>query len=114
LTEFLVRINDEYQPPKIVITENGASFGDGPGSDGRVWDERRIDYLYQHLVAVRVAIDRGVPIDGYFVWSLLDNFEWSLAYSQRFGLVWVDHATGKRVPKESYRWYADLIKANRP
>lgn len=113
LTEFLVRINSEYQPPKIVITENGASFGDGPGSDGTVRDQRRIDYLYQHLVAVRAAIDRGVPIDGYFVWSLLDNFEWSLGYSQRFGLVWVDHATGERVPKESYRWYADLIEANR-
>ena len=113
LTEFLVRINDEYQPPKIVITENGASFGDGPGSDGTVRDQRRIDYLYQHLLAVRAAIDRGVPVDGYFVWSLLDNFEWSHAYSQRFGLVWVDHATGERVPKESYRWYADLIEANR-
>ena len=93
--------------------EDGASFGDGPGSDGTVRDQRRIDYLYQHLLAVRAAIDRGVPVDGYFVWSLLDNFEWSHAYSQRFGLVWVDHATGERVPKESYRWYADLIEANR-
>ena len=113
LTDFLVRVNHEYQPDRVVITENGASFSDGPGSDGAIHDSRRIDYIRRHLAAVREAIDRGVPVDGYFVWSLLDNFEWSLGYSQRFGLVWVDHATGERMPKDSYHWYAEEIAANR-
>ena len=113
LTDFLVRVNVEYQPDRVVVTENGASFGDGPGSDGAIHDTRRIDYIRRHLAAVREAIDRGVPVGGYFVWSLLDNFEWSLGYSQRFGLVWVDHATGERIPKDSYHWYAEEIAANR-
>lgn len=113
LTDFLVRVNDEYQPGSLVITENGASFGDGPGPDGVIHDTRRIDYIRRHLAAVRAAIDLGVPVDGYFVWSLLDNFEWSLGYSQRFGLVWVDHATSERTPKDSYHWYASEIAANR-
>jgi beta-glucosidase len=114
LTEFLVRVNREYQPSKILITENGASYGDGPGSDGVIHDQRRIDYIRLHLVAVREAIDLGVPVDGYFVWTLLDNFEWSLGFSQRFGLVWVDHETRARIPKDSYHWYAKVIESSRP
>jgi beta-glucosidase len=113
LTEFLGRVDDEYQPRKMVITENGASFSDGPGSDGLIHDPRRIDYLRGHLEAVQEAIDLGVPVDGYFVWTLMDNFEWSHGFSQRFGLVWVDHSTGERIPKDSYHWYAEVIKANR-
>ena len=96
-----------------MITENGASFGDGPGADDAIHDDRRIDYIDRHLVAVRTAIDQGVPVDGYFAWSLLDNFEWSLGFSQRFGLVWVDHSTRARIPKDGYRWYTDLIKGSR-
>ncbi len=113
LAGFLTRVHEVYAPPRIVITENGASFGDGPSSDGRIHDQRRIDYLRVHLESVRQAIDRGVPVDGYFAWSLLDNFEWSLGYSQRFGLVWTNHATGERIPKDSYDWYGSVIKDNR-
>jgi beta-glucosidase len=112
LTGFLTRVNAVYHPRKIMITENGASYSEGPGFDGVVHDHRRIDYMRLHLVAVREAIDRGVPVGGYFVWTLLDNFEWSFGFSQRFGLVWVDHETGERIPKESYRWYANVIQAN--
>lgn len=109
LTTFLKRIQDDYGATDIRVTENGASFSDGPGRDGRVRDLRRIEFMRSHLGAVADAIDLGVPVTGYFVWSLLDNFEWTLGYSQRFGLVWVDHATGERIPKDSLRWYGDVI-----
>ena len=107
--DFLRRLDDEYGPQSIVITENGASYSDGPGSDGRIRDRRRIDYLDVHLRALTRAIERGVPVDGYFVWSLLDNLEWVDGYSQRFGLIWVDHATGERIPKDSFDWYRRVI-----
>lgn len=109
LTAFLERVRDDYGPPSIVITENGASYGDGPDDADRIADERRIAYLRDHIAAVEAARTAGVPVDGYFVWSLLDNFEWASGYSQRFGIVWVDHATGRRVPKDSYHWYRDHI-----
>ncbi|MEN8114135.1 MAG: GH1 family beta-glucosidase [Actinomycetota bacterium] len=109
LTAFLRRIRDDYGATDIRVTENGASYSDGPGDDGRIHDHRRIDYLHKHLSAVADAIDLGVPVTGYFVWSLLDNFEWALGYSQRFGLVWVDHATGDRIPKDSLAWYSKMI-----
>ena len=97
LTAFLKRIHDDYGATDIRVTENGASYSDGPGPDGAVHDERRIEYLRVHIQAVADAIELGVPVTGYFVWSILDNFEWALGYSQRFGLVWVDHETGDRV-----------------
>lgn len=103
LTEFLGRVATEYAPPSIVITENGASYSDG------IDDQRRIDYLNKHLAAVSEARDSGVPVDGYFVWSLLDNLEWVSGFSQRFGLVDVNHATQARTPKLSYHWYRNLI-----
>ncbi len=103
LTEFLGRLTADYSPPSIVITENGASYSEWPD------DQRRIDYLEQHLHAVSDARDSGVPVDGYFVWSLLDNLEWVSGFSQRFGLVHVDHQTQVRTPKASYHWYRDLI-----
>ena len=109
LRDFLARIDRDYDPPSIVITENGASYSDGPGPDGRVADERRIAYLEKHLRAVGEAQDAGVSVDGYFVWSLLDNLEWVSGFSQRFGLVWVDHTTQERVVKDSGRWYAGVI-----
>lgn len=108
LTDFLRRIHADYGPAEIMITENGASFSDGPSS-GRIADQRRIDYLRAHIDAVEDARAVGVPVTGYFVWSLMDNFEWSHAYSQRFGLVWVDFDTGNREPKDSYHWYARVI-----
>ena len=106
---FLRRIRDDWGPDEIVVTENGCSYGDGPGGDGRVRDDRRIAYLDAHMDALESARDDGVPVTGYFVWSLLDNLEWSDGFAQRFGLVWVDHATGRRVPKDSYAWYRDRI-----
>ncbi len=109
LTDFLVRLDEDYSPPAIVITENGASYSDGPDPEGRVLDERRIVYLEQHVRAVGEARERDVPVSGYFVWSLLDNLEWVSGYSQRFGLVWVNHATQERIVKESGRWYADVV-----
>ncbi|MBT8212588.1 MAG: beta-glucosidase [Acidimicrobiia bacterium] len=109
LTGFLQRVHREYDPPSIFITENGASFSDGPGPEGTVDDQRRIDYLAAHVAAVAAAAESGVPVDGYFAWSLLDNLEWSLGFTQRFGLVWVDHDTGRRVPKASFDWYRERI-----
>ncbi len=113
LTAFLERIRDEYGPVPVVITENGASFRDGPAVDTRIDDVRRIDYLDAHVRAVAAARSKGVPVDGYFVWSLLDNLEWVSGFDQRFGLVWVDHATGRRIPKDSFHWYRDLIASTR-
>lgn len=113
LTAFLKRLNDDYGAADIRVTENGASYSDGPGLDGDVHDGRRIEYLRAHLAAVADAIELGVPVTSYFVWSILDNFEWVLGYSQRFGLVWVDHATGERIPKDSLAWYGDVITSRR-
>ncbi len=91
------------------VTENGAAFTDAPGTDGSVHDPERQAYLAEHLEAMRRALADGVPISGYFVWSLLDNFEWSFGYSKRFGIVYVDYATLARTPKSSFYWYRDLI-----
>ena len=113
LTSYLCHVDEEYAPAAIVVTENGASYSDAPDARGVVADHRRIDYLAAHVAAVERAVAEGVPVTGYFVWSLLDNLEWSLGFSQRFGLVWVDHRTGRRTPKDSYRWYAATIAAQR-
>jgi beta-glucosidase len=113
LTEILVTLKERYPAlPPVIITENGASFHDAaPGPDGRVHDERRIAYLDGHLRAVADAITAGVRIDGYYVWSAIDNFEWSAGYDERFGLVHVDFDDLSRTPKDSYYWYRDLIAA---
>jgi beta-glucosidase len=113
LTELLVHLTDEYRPLSILITENGCSYGDGPDLDGRVHDNRRIEFLRDHLVAAFDAIAAGVPLHGYFVWSLMDNFEWARGYRQRFGVVWVDFETQERTPKDSARWYGGVVAANR-
>jgi beta-glucosidase len=102
----------DYQPARIYITENGCSYSDGPDNDGRVHDQRRMRYLASHFEAARRAIQAGVPLAGYFVWSLLDNFEWGHGFSQRFGLVWVDYKTLKRVVKDSALWYKRVITEN--
>jgi beta-glucosidase len=109
LTAVLTRIHREYGPPKILITENGAAFEDKPGIDGFVQDDRRVAYLREHVAAAKRALDQGVPLAGYFAWSLLDNFEWAEGYAKRFGVVRVDFATQARTPKASARWFADLI-----
>lgn len=109
LTHFLQRVHDEYGPPAIYVTENGASYSDGPDVDDRIDDQRRIEYLQAHVEAASAALMAGVPVAGYFVWSLLDNFEWGHGFSQRFGLVWVDFDNGRRLPKASFDWYKRII-----
>jgi beta-glucosidase len=115
LRELLVTMRDRYGKslPPVYITENGCSYADGPSSDGRVSDTRRITYLDGHIRAVSQAIAEGVDVRGYFVWSILDNWEWAEGFRQRFGLVHVDYETLRRTPKDSYAWYRDLIKATR-
>ena len=114
LYELLTRVHREYAPAALYVTENGAAFGDVRSHDGRVRDPERTEYLADNLDGVARAIGEGVPVRGYFVWSLLDNFEWSLGYGRRFGLVYVDYPTLERVPKDSFFWYQGLIEANRP
>lgn len=92
----------------VFISENGAAFNDAVTPSG-IHDQDRIDYIDAHIQAVDAAIAAGVPVTGYFVWSLLDNFEWAFGYSRRFGLVRVDYATQKRIPKDSYAWYQGTI-----
>ncbi|RJQ90670.1 GH1 family beta-glucosidase [Amycolatopsis panacis] len=112
LCELLVSLRDRYceNLPPIQITENGCSLADEPGPDGRVHDSARIDFLDAHLRAVREAMVAGVDVRGYFVWSLLDNFEWSKGYAPRFGLVHVDYETQRRTPKDSFAWYRKLVR----
>jgi len=110
LTDTLVWVKERYGNPPTYVTENGAAFFDPPTLDGdRLADPLRVDYLRTHIRAVHAARAQGVDVRGYFVWSLLDNFEWSLGYSKRFGIVHVDFATQKRTPKDSARFYAEVI-----
>jgi beta-glucosidase len=113
LYELLRWVHREYAPPVVYVTENGAAFADVRGHDGSVHDPERVEYLSGYLDAVRRAMAEGVPVRGYFVWSLLDNFEWSFGYQPRFGLVYVDYPTLERVPKDSFDWYRDLIGRSR-
>jgi beta-glucosidase len=113
LRELLVRLRDEYGNPPVYITENGASYADGPPADGVVEDLERTAYLEQHIHAVRQAVGDGADVRRYCVWSLLDNFEWEHGYEQRFGIVHVDYATQRRVPKRSGLWYRDYIERAR-
>jgi beta-glucosidase len=112
LHDILVRINEEYGPEKIYITENGAAFEDVVGEDGRIADARRIEYLRDHLAAVHRALTGGVPLRGYFVWSFMDNFEWAHGYTKRFGLYRIDFPSQRRMAKESAFWYRDVIASN--
>jgi len=108
----LNRINNDYNLPPIYITENGAAFPDVVTADGKIHDERRLDYLAQHITQVRLAMEDGVDVRGYFVWSLLDNFEWGHGYTKRFGLIRVDFDTQKRIIKDSGEWYSRVISLN--
>ena len=111
LTEVLLRIDREYAPPAIYITENGAAYDDHPRVDGAYADHARQAYLHAHLEAAGAAREAGAPLRGYFAWSLLDNFEWRHGYRKRFGLVHVDFHTCERTPKRSAFWYRDAIAA---
>jgi beta-glucosidase len=113
ITEALVWVKARYGNPPIYVTENGAAFFDPPLAEaGRVADPLRVAYLRQHIEAVRTAREAGVDVRGYFVWSLLDNFEWSLGYSTRFGIVHVDFDTQQRTPKDSARFYAEVVASH--
>jgi beta-glucosidase len=112
LTELLTRIRDEYTSLPIHVTENGAGFNDYVNPEGLVEDPERIEFLEAHFRAAHEAIRQGVDLRGYFVWSLMDNFEWALGYSARFGIVFVDYGTQTRIPKRSAGWYADVIRCN--
>ncbi|MEY4447759.1 MAG: hypothetical protein RLZZ433_774, partial [Pseudomonadota bacterium] len=109
LTELLVRLNQDYDVPDIYITENGAAFKDEL-VQGRVHDNNRIEYLQQHITALANAMDQGVPVAGYMVWSLMDNFEWASGYEKRFGIVHIDYESQKRTLKDSALWYASFLK----
>jgi beta-glucosidase len=113
LRELLTGLKSRYGTalPPVYVTENGCSQPDVPGPDGTVDDRARIAFLDQHIQAVLRAREEGVDVRGYFVWSLLDNFEWAEGYHQRFGLVHVDFATQRRTPKASYRWFRDFLAA---
>ncbi len=110
LTDLLIELHGDYGPARIVVTENGAAFDDEPAPDGVVHDARRIAFLRDHIAAARAALDAGVPLAGFLVWSLLDNFEWAEGFSKRFGLVHVDFASQVRTPKDSAAWYAEVIR----
>ena len=112
LHELLLRLHQEYSIPELYITENGAAFPDTLSEDGQVHDPRRLDYLREHLLSAHAAIADGVPLAGYFAWSLMDNFEWALGYARRFGIVYVDYPTQQRIIKDSGYWYRDTIAAN--
>jgi len=112
LYDLLVRLHHDYPGVPLAVTENGAAFDDRADGAGRVDDGDRVAYLRDHLAGCRRAIADGVDLRGYFVWSLLDNFEWAYGYSRRFGIVHVDYATGARVPKRSAYWYRDVIARN--
>ncbi|NBE85014.1 GH1 family beta-glucosidase [Micromonospora rubida] len=111
LLETLERVHREYTDLPLYVTENGSAFVDAV-VDGRVDDADRLAYFDSHLRAAHAAIAAGVPLRGYFAWSLLDNFEWSWGYTKRFGMVYVDYDSQTRIPKSSARWYAEVIRRN--
>ena len=112
LYELLVQVSDVAPGVPLYITENGCAAEDYVDSAGTVNDLDRISYLHQHLEAAARAVKAGVNLAGYYVWSLLDNFEWAWGYQRRFGIVYVDFETQRRVPKNSARFYSDVVRAN--
>jgi beta-glucosidase len=109
LTDLLLRVTRDYAPKGIIVTENGAAFIDPAPVNGVVDDPDRVAYIEGHLKACETAITLGVPLKGYFLWSLLDNFEWAFGYSKRFGIIQVDYDTQVRTPKASAHFYRDII-----
>jgi beta-glucosidase len=112
LTELLLRLHRDYAVPPLFVTENGGAFDDRL-EDGRVHDARRTAYIASHIEAVGDALRQGVPMAGYMVWSLLDNFEWASGYAKRFGIVHVDYASQRRTLKDSALWYRDFLAAQK-
>jgi beta-glucosidase len=112
LTVLLRRLGADYPGVPLMVTENGAAFHDTMDGDGRVRDAERVAFLDAHVRAAHAALAHGVDLRGYLVWSLLDNFEWAEGYEQRFGLVYVDFASQRRIPKDSALWYREVIRRN--
>ena len=113
LTDTLLWVKEQYGDIPLYVTENGAAFFDPPvAENGRVVDPLRVDYLHKHLRAIHSAREQGVDLRGYYVWSFLDNLEWSLGFSKRFGIVHVNFETQERTPKDSARFYANVIASN--
>ena len=113
LTDTLVWVKKRYGGLPMYVTENGAAFRDPPRArGGKLADPKRVEYFARHIAAVRDAMDAGCDVRGYFAWSLLDNLEWSLGFSKRFGIVHVDFATQERTPKDSARFYSKVIASN--
>jgi beta-glucosidase len=112
LRRLLNRLNRDYRLPPIYITENGAAFKDEVSADGKIHDPRRLDYLKNHFIQTRLAMQDGVDVRGYFVWSFLDNFEWAFGFTKRFGIVRVDYGTQQRTVKDSGEWYSQVIARN--
>jgi beta-glucosidase len=112
LYDVLARVYREYGPIPLYVTENGAAFDDRIGADGTVADPRRIAYLDEHFRVAHRAIADGIDLRGYFVWTLMDNFEWAWGFTKRFGLVYVDYPTQRRIPKDSARWFAEVTRRN--
>jgi beta-glucosidase len=113
LLELLRRVQRDYGDLPIYVTENGAAYDDEVAPDGGVHDPERTAFLAAHVAACAEAVGEGIPLRGYFVWSLLDNFEWAYGYAKRFGIVHVDFATQDRRVKDSGRWFAELLRAHR-
>jgi beta-glucosidase len=113
LYDMVARITRDYNRPTIEITESGCSFDDKPDATGAIYDSRRIAYHREYLAALARSIAEGADVRGYHTWSLMDNFEWALGFSQRFGLAYVDFKTQQRTLKDSARWYAKVAAENR-
>jgi beta-glucosidase len=114
LYRLIKHISKRWPVKELYVTENGAAFDDAVSSDGKVHDPQRIEYLRSHIAACRRAVAEGLPLKGYYLWSLLDNFEWAYGYSKRFGIVHVNPATGERRQKDSFWFYRDLVAGNEP
>lgn len=112
LYDLLIRLQRDYPVKNLYVTENGAAFTDAPDAGGAIRDSRREAYLRDHFVQAQRAIGDGAPLRGYFVWSLLDNFEWAHGYSKRFGLIYIDYQTQKRTIKQSGRWLGQVTREN--
>lgn len=112
LYDLLMRLKKDYPSVPLYITENGAAFADTVDANNQVNDNDRLKFVYQYLAAAQKAVAAGVNLKGYFVWSLMDNFEWAEGYTKRFGITYVDYQTQKRIPKRSANWYSGVIKQN--
>jgi beta-glucosidase len=110
--DVLLRIKNQYTNLPIFVTENGIALYDYVDPTATVRDQERIDFLFSHLQSVNEAASLGVDVRGFFAWSLMDNFEWAMGYSRRYGLIYVDYLTRRRIPKQSASWYCEVIANN--